>query len=188
MMKFTSHPTAIDMVLSISPRKQIDWSAYVRCECKHGTRPPSLNNTRKFFMIFTFKITRIHSNLWCHGQLTVFSPAGQWRHFPLQFYDLQRSWSSSLPPPRCARIENNKCVLWRLIKLCDRETHIHILPTFWGLSPNFTTWYISTFWVDWDRIFPRTRKKSSGEIYVLGVKVFLYTRVLGASVKPTQTK
>lgn len=103
------------------------------------------------------------------------------------YYDLQRSWSSSLPPPRCARIENNKCVLWRLIKLCDRETHIHILPTFWGLSPNFTTWYISTFWVDWDRIFPRTRKKSSGKIYVLGVKVFLYTRVLGASVKPTHT-
>lgn len=134
-------------------------------------------------MIFTFKITRIHSNLWCYGQLTVFSPAGQWRRFTTS-RDLD--WSS-LPPPRCARIENNKCVLWRPIKLCDRETHIHILPTFWGLSPNFTTWYISSFWVDWDRIFPRTRKKSSGEIYVLGVKMFLYTRVLGASVKPTHT-
>lgn len=83
MMKFTSHHTAIDMVLSSYPpeNKYIDWSAYVRCECKHGTRPPSLNNTRKFFMIFTFKITRIHSNLWCYGQLTVFSPAGQWRRF-----------------------------------------------------------------------------------------------------------
>lgn len=84
---------------------------------------------------------------------------------------------------RCVCIENNKCVLWCLIKLCDWEMYIYILLIFWGFLLNFIIWYILLFWVDWDRIFLRIWKKFLGEIYVFGVKVFLYICVFGVLVK-----